>query len=228
MKPYYSDSGVTIYHCSSEELLGSLGNNSVDLVLTDPPYNCVNRDTGGLRSFDKGLADSAPVNIPEIAAEITRVVSGSAYVWCGASGLSYWLDEFDSRGYTTRPIIWHKTNPSPMNGQRLWLSAVECCAFMRKPKAYFDGHCEHNVIRHKVERGVSWHPTPKPVGLMEALATASSPVGGLVVDPYMGSGATLVASKSLGRRAIGCDISEEYCEKVADRLASVTIQSDIA
>jgi len=62
--------------------LRELGESSVDAVITDPPYNAINRASGGLRSFDKGVADSAPVDIESFAEEFVRVSRGSVYVWC--------------------------------------------------------------------------------------------------------------------------------------------------
>ena len=162
MTPYYEDGVVTIYHGDCREVLPTLP--AVDLVLTDPPYNCINRATGGLRVIDKGGADSRPVDIAEVADEFIRLATGSIYVWCGASFLSDWLRCFEDAGLTVRGGVWWKPNPSPMNGDKLWLSALEFCAFARKSKAYFDAFCKPAVWQWPVEEGD--HPTPKPVRLV--------------------------------------------------------------
>lgn len=214
MKPYYSDDAVTIYHADCRDILPSLP--TVDLVLTDPPYNCINRATGGLRSLDKGTADSAPIDVPQIAQELIRLATGSIYVWCGASFLSDWLREFEAADLTVRGGVWHKPNPSPMNGETMWLSAVEFCAFARKPKAYFAEFCQPNLWLAPTEQGD--HPTPKPLKLMQRLAMASCPVGGMVLDPFMGAGTTLRAAKNVGRHAIGIEIEEQWCELAVARL----------
>ena len=225
MEPYFENDSVTLYNCVALDLLDTLDDNSIDLVLTDPPYNCVNEHgverakySGQLRSTDKAGADELPVSIPDHAQQIIRVTSGSIYVWCGDMQLTHWLDEFDQAGLSKRPFVWHKTNPSPMNGQHLWLSALELCAFARKPNAHFDASCEHNMITMKTGREVDWHPTPKPVALMERLVAVSCPPGGIVADFFVGSGSTLVAAVNQGRRAVGCELSEEYCERIAGRL----------
>lgn len=218
LKPYYSDDSVTLYHGDSHEILQSLPDASVDLVLTDPPYNCVNRASSGLRNLDKGGADDLPVVIDDIAAELVRLATGSIYVWCGASFLSDWLRPFEVAGLSVRGCTWHKTNPSPMNGDKLWLSAAEFCAFARKPKAYYSLFCEPNVWKHKTDSEIDWHPTPKPVALMGHLVRASCPPGGTVLDAFAGSGSTLRAAVDNGRKAIGIELDERYCERIATRL----------
>lgn len=226
--PYYEDDLVTLYHGDAHEVLRSLPAESIDLVLTDPPYNCVNRASSGLRNLDKGGADSLPVIVEQIADELVRVATGSIYVWCGASFLSDWLRAFEAHSLTVRGAAWHKTNPSPMNGDKLWLSAAEFCAFARKPKAYFSLSCQANIWKHKIDSEVNWHPTPKPLPLMEHLVRASCPPGGTVLDAFAGSGTTLLAAKNEGRKAIGIELDESYCKQIVPRLAQDTLFGGVA
>jgi DNA modification methylase len=86
----------------SYNLLKELPNNSVDAIVTDPPYNEVNRETGGIRNYDMGVADSAPVDIPLLAGEFVRLARGSIYVWCGTEQVSEWRKNFVALGLTTR------------------------------------------------------------------------------------------------------------------------------
>ncbi len=120
-------------------------------------------------------------------------------------------------GMTTRLGVWEKTNPSPMNGDRLWLSAIEVCVFARKAKAYFSEFCKSSVWRGPTE-DKPLHPTQKPLWLFRHLVNASCPVSGSVIDFCMGSGTTLRAAKDLGRKAIGIEREERYCEIAANRL----------
>lgn len=216
---YYSDGGITLYNGDCLDVLRRLPDDSVDLVLTDPPYNCINRASGGLRVLDKGSADSAPVDIDATVTELVRLCTGSFYVFCGDLFLSDWLRAFKDRGLSVRPGTWEKPNPSPMNGDKMWLSAAEYCAFARKPKAFFSLSCRPNVWRSKVERDVPGHPTPKPLGLMTMLAEASCPPGGTILDPFAGSGTTLVAAARLGMNAIGVEIDPGYCDLTVRRIA---------
>jgi site-specific DNA-methyltransferase (adenine-specific) len=213
---YYQDNHVVILHGDCREILPTLA--PVDLVLTDPPYNAINRKTGGLRLLDKGTADSDDVNIAALAPEFWRLARHSLYVWCSDEQYTDWTMAFKAFGATTRKCAWWKSNPSPMNGERVWLSALELCVWARKKEAHHAAFCEHPVWRGPTESDVD-HPTPKPKWLMQRLVSVSCPERGSVLDPFMGSGTTLVAAKNLARRAIGIEIEERYCAVAAERLS---------
>lgn len=91
----------------------------------------------------------------------------------------------------------------------------------RKPQQYVDDgtRMAKTVIRVNNEQSWAVHPTQKPLGIVTPLIEYSVPVGGLVVDPFAGSGTTLLAAKLIGRRAIGTEINEAYCESAARRLS---------
>ena len=210
-EPYYSDDAVTIYHGDALAVLPRI---KADLVLTDIPYGAVNRGSGGLRSLDKGVADVATVPTGAIATSLSRF--STSYVFCGTEQVSSLRSGFVQAGLTTRLVIWEKSNPSPMNGDRLWLSSIECCVFARHAKATFNEFCASPVLRGPIAKPCG-HPTPKPRWLFDRLVLASSDEGDTVLDPFMGSGTTLVAAKNLGRKAIGIEIEERYCEIAAER-----------
>lgn len=216
MMPYYSDEHVTIYHGRAEDVLPTIG--PADVVLTDVPYNEVNRRDSGLRDLDRGEADSAPVDVEWVVDQAVRIATGTVYVWCGSNQLGPIRQRMTDHGLTTRAAVWHKSNPSPMNGEHLWLSAIELCVFGRKPRAYFDGRCAPNVWQGPTEPRDD-HPTAKPEWLFKRLIAASCPPDGLIVDPYLGSGTTVAAAKAMGRRAIGVEMNEAYCEIAASRCA---------
>ena len=213
--PYYQDENVTIFHGDCREIMPDL--ETVDLVLTDPPYNEVNRPDSGLRSLDRGSADSLPVDPQEVAASIALACSGSAYVWCATEQISPLRAAFVAAGMSTRAAVWHKTNPSPMNGEVMWLSALELCVFARHPKATFNEHCAHPVWTGPSQPRDD-HPTAKPLWLFSKLIQASTAAGNTILDPFMGSGTTLRAAKDLGRKAIGIELDEKYCEIAAKRM----------
>lgn len=215
MKPYYDHRGITIYHGDCREILPTLG--AFELLLTDMPYGEVNRSDSGLRSLNKGDADVVTAT-PEWVAEATGQLCSSAYVWCSTEQVSALRSVFVASGKTTRLCVWEKTNPSPMNGEYLWLSAIECGVFARSSGAKFNERCSAPVWRLPSTRETE-HPTEKPVKLFQRLIAASSDPGDLVVDLFMGSGTTLLAAKNLGRSAIGIELEERYCEIAAKRLA---------
>jgi site-specific DNA-methyltransferase (adenine-specific) len=205
------------------EYMKTMPAGSVDAVVTDPPYNAINRESGGLRSFDKGTADSASIELPIIADQFIRIVRGSIYVWCSDEQYTEWTMLFKNAGLTTRICAWSKSNPSPMNGQYLWLSALELCVFSRKEHAPFYKHCARPIWDGPTER-IDGHPTPKPLWLMKEQICASVPVGGIVFDPFMGSGTTGVACMQTGRNFIGCEIDPGYFEIAKRRIENAAAQ----
>jgi len=216
VKPYYDDGrGIVIYHGDCREV--DCG--PAALVLTDVPYGKVNRASGGLRLLDKGLADVPTLTNGELSALFARMVAQSYYVFCWTEQVSDLRKGFVADGLTTRLGIWEKSNPSPMNGTALWLSAVECCVFARRPKATFNEHCASPVWRGPTDQEDWGHTTPKPRWLFDRLILASTEQDDTVIDPFCGSGTTLRCAKNLNRRAIGIEIEERYCEIAAERLS---------
>lgn len=205
------------YHGDCLDVMRGFPDASVDMVLTDVPYNEVNRSSGGLRNLDKGAADDSPFDMADLCAQVGRVAAGSAYIFCGRGQISELSVLLEQHDFTVRLGIWHKTNPSPMNGQRLWLSGIEACVFGRKSKAVFNEHCQSAVwscasMQSKI------HPTQKPIKLFERLIAASSKPGDVILDPFMGSGTTAIAAERSGRRWIGIEREEEYYNAALARI----------
>lgn len=220
MKPYYEDESVTIYNADCRDVLPTL--DKVDLVLTDPPYGKVNRPDSGLRVLDKGVADIETIPVEELAPLVLNVAKGSVYTWVGTEQVSEWRRFMVDAGMSTRLCIWEKTNPSPMNGQHIWLSSIKACVFGKRPQATFNAFCESPVWREPTA-GETEHPTEKPRVLFKKLILTSSDQGDTILDPFMGSGTTLRAAKDLNRKAIGIEIEERYCEIAANRMAQLAM-----
>src|SRR5690606_21458416 len=117
------------------ELMKDIPDGSVDMVLCDLPYGEVNRASGGLRNLDKGLADICEIDLNTLISEDGRVCRSSVYLFCGVDQISALSIALKKHGFTTRLGQWEKTNPSPMNGSRLWLSGSEFCVFGRRPNS---------------------------------------------------------------------------------------------
>ena len=189
----------------------------VDAVITDIPYGEVNRASGGLRNLDKGAADVETCDLAEVLQVLE--LGQSVYVWCGTEQVSGLRSGLVSAGYSTRLGVWEKSNPSPMNGQYLWLSALECCVYGKRSGAHFAEFCKPPVWRGPTAEKED-HPTPKPVWLMEGQILASVKPGGSVLDAFMGSGTTGVACMNLGRSFIGIEREPKYfdiaCRRIED------------
>ena len=214
-EPYYDRDGIVIYNADCRKVLPFLGR--FDLVLTDMPYGKVNRESSGLRNLDKRDADIETLHPISVIDALEGSIDGSVYVWCGTEQVSDLRRRMVHYGLTTRVCVWEKTNPSPMNGKHFWLSSVELCVFGRKKNAQFNEHCESPVFRSPSGKD-KIHPTEKPVQLFKRLMAASTNEGQTILDPFMGSGTTLVAAKLEGRKAVGIEINERYAEAAAKRL----------
>ena len=214
-------SKLELYNDNCMNILRTLESGSVHLTLTDIPYDGVNRKSGGLRNLDKSHADIITFPLDEFIDEVVRVTSGSIYIFCGSNQMSHIRERMIEHKLSVRQCIWEKTNPSPMNGQHVWLSSIENCVFAKKAGATFNEHCKSAVWRNAVEHYKD-HPTPKPVKLMSRLIEASSNVGDTVLDTCMGSGAIGVAAKQCARNFIGVELNKEYYAMTEERLQSQT------
>ncbi len=199
------------------ELMKEIEDNSFEMTLTDIPYAVVNRKSNGLRNLDKKDADEETFSIEEFLPSVVRLTKGSVYVFCSTEQVSEIRGGLVDLGLTTRLCIWKKAAPSPMNGQFLWLSGIECCVYGKKKKAIFNEHCKNPVWEYASERN-KLHPTQKPLKLFQYLITVSSNPGDCIFDPCIGSGTTALAAIKEKRNYFGIDLSSEYVETAKNRL----------
>ena len=215
-KPYYSKDGITIYHGDCREILPTLG--PVDLVLTDPPYGIDGGRGGGNRRRGKGNYTAVgwednPEYIAEVCVPIIEYAvanAGRCIVTPGTTNMNlyplpndvgcFWTPAstgFGSWGHTTfNPIFYYGRDPRAGKGQF------------------------PNGRTITEQAGVVGHPCPKPlIPWKWLLIKGSVESTDIIVDPFMGSGTSLRAAKDLGRRAIGIEIEERYCEVAVKRLA---------
>ena len=216
------NNNIILHNGDCVEYMKTMDKKSVDLLLIDIPYNEVNRKDNGLRSLDKGVADSAEFDLDETLKQFMRVTKGSIYVFCGIEQVSHIKKTFRENGLSTRLVVWNKTNPSPMNGDKIWLSSVECCVYGKFPKATFNEHCKGSVLNFPSGRS-KIHPTQKPLKLFEKIVEVSSNEGDVVFDPFMGSGTSGVAAKNLNRKFIGCEANDEYFNLAEDRILNSNV-----
>jgi DNA modification methylase len=195
-----------------------LKNSSVDFTLTDIPYNAVNRESNGLRRLTKYEADILTFDLEEFLNEVYRITKNSIIIFCGKEQFSYIYNFFSSKKGTTRPIIWEKTNPSPMNGKYVYLSGVEMAVWFKKRGAKtFNAFCKNTVFRFPNGKS-KLHPTEKNHKLLEELILDNTNENDIVFDPCLGSGAHLFVAKRLNRKFLGFEINEKYYNIAKQRL----------
>lgn len=200
------------------EIMKKMQNESIDFLLTDIPYNVVNREDNGLRNLDKDKADVLTFDLNEFLKQALRVSKNSICIFCGKEQFSYIYNFFAKQKGTVRPIVWQKSNPSPMNGQYIYLSGIELAVWFKKKGAKtFNAHCKNTVF--KFPNGNSkLHPTAKNLKLFEELILDNTKENDIVLDTCMGSGTTGVACANTNRNFIGIELDEHYFNIAKNRI----------
>lgn len=199
----------------------------VDLSIVDIPYGTVTRKgseraryIGQLRKSDKEEADIITFDEIEFSNKLAKVTKNSIYIFCAIEQISAIYNFFKvnlKKDWMTRLCIWHKTNPSPCNGQHMFLSASEFIIFAKRRKSMFNGHCVHNVFNFPCGKS-KLHPTEKPQSILEFMIETSSNENDEIFDCCFGSGSLAIASKNLNRKFLGIELQEKYCEIAKSRL----------
>lgn len=204
--PYYDEDGITIYHADCRRILPGLDDEDVGAIITDPPYGIGkpygddydDRQDGYWEWFLPVVAlmrQTAPtVAFTHRPAALKKIHDWDwVYVWNKPNAMS---------GLNWYPVMphWEPILTFGIGGRPDLPRGFDVLTYASVPSGGFD------------------HPTPKPVPLFAEMIRRFAPTGA-IVDPFMGSGTTLRAAKDLGRRAIGIEIEERYCEIAVQRLA---------
>ena len=199
-------------------VMKNMSNESVSFTLTDIPYDAVNRKSNGLRNLDKKEADILTFNLNEFLNEVYRVTLNSIVIFCGKEQFSGIYEYFASKKGTVRPIIWEKSNPSPMNGQHIYLSGVEMAVWFKKSGAKtFNAHCKNTVFKYPNGRS-KLHPTEKNHELLKQLILDNSNENDLIFDPCCGSGSHLLVAKNLNRKYLGIELAKNFYSIAKERI----------
>lgn len=203
-QPYYEQDGIVLYHGDSYELLPFMP--KVDLVITDPPYGMSFQSNYRTKKHKK-IANDHELPLDLIWLAIAKA-KAAAYVFC----------RWDNLAEMPTPksvVAWVKNNWSMGDLEHEHGRQWEACCFYAKPLHEFVKRIPDVIHADRTENAL--HPTEKPVSLIEQLIVAN--VGDTILDPFAGSGTTLLAAKLCGKRAIGIELEEKYCETVAKRLS---------
>ena len=203
------------------ELMNNIPNESIDLVLTDIPYNVVNREDNGLRKLDKENADILTFDLINFLEQLYDKAKSTIIIFCGKEQVStihsYFNDKQKKGKGTVRQLIWEKSNPSPMNGQHIYLSGVENAIWFKKRGGTFNAHCKNTVFKYPIGRS-KLHPTEKNHLLLQELILDNSNKNDLILDPCMGSGSTGVVALKNNRNFLGIELNQNYFEIAKNRL----------
>lgn len=236
-RPYFSQDGVTIYHGACVDVLAEMEARSVGLVVTDPPYTDgthVNARTN--KGKKRGSKETCPQQIDFAAISVDDLrlafdaIGRVARRWCLATAAYQHvagLEEEPPEGLRfIRCGVWTKVAPTPqMNGDRP-ATGWEAIAMLHAAdgeRMRWNGGGRAAVYHCQAEmRGV--YPTQKPEALIHRLLCDFADPGDDVLDPFMGSGTTLLCAWKRGHKATGCDVREEACEIAAKRIEAAMRQ----
>ena len=221
-----------IYNMDCMEGLKLLDNNSIDLVIIDPPY---------LLNLNKV---KKPINMNNYANELLNLKNGfdlkvldiliqkmkkiNIYIYCSKRQVKDLLNYFSDKNCNHEILTWHKLNPSPLINNN-YLPDTEYILFFREKgvKVYGNYHTKRKYylsLTNKVDKQKYKHPTIKPLELIERHIINSSKEGDLVLDCFCGSGTTLVGALNQNRRYIGFEIDKNYYEIAKKRIEEVLIK----
>lgn len=212
MNPYYQDSAVTIYHGDCREILPTL--DPVDLVLTDPPYG-VNLNTDNSRFSGGNTASVSKRGNGTGPAGGVRILNDKepfdpAFLTAYGKNQVIWgWNNFPDKLPRGACLVWIKRNDDAYGS---FLSDAELAWMSKGSGVYLQRDLSNAAIANQ-----RVHPTQKPLSLM-GWCLDFFPKSQTILDPFMGSGTTLRAAKDLGRKAIGIELNERYCEIAARRM----------
>lgn len=214
---------ATLYLGDCRDILPTLP--KADAVITDPPYGIsyvsawrTQGPTEMLKNDDEALVEVVPL----LAAAIKE--GGALYLATRFDVSALWANAIAEAGLSMKtPIYWDKGNHTSGDLEGDFGAQVEIFLFAHKGRHKLRGKRLSNLW-HIPRDKAGDHPTPKPVALMERMIAASTDMGGLVIDPFMGSGSTGVACMNLQRRFIGIELERKYFDMSCERIEAALSQ----
>ena len=216
-----------IYNNDCNNIFKNINDKSIDLILTDPPYNIAKYSTGNINmkwrsEINNDIAewDKIKLDPHKYVKEFKRILkpTGNIFIFTSYNQIGKWHEAFDSEFDTFQFMVWHKTNPAPKIFKSGFLNSCELfvCMWNKGHKWNFSSQKSmHNFLESSTctypERLKSpFHPTQKPIDILEKIIKISTYPNDLVFDPFMGVGSTGVAALKLNRRFLGVEINNEY------------------
>lgn len=222
-----------LYNDDCLNVLKTIPSNSVDLIVTDPPYQLDNTKTTLRSTLGRNVqnvnneleaAKLCQGFDKTILSEMVRVLKKiNCYIWCNHKQIPMYLDYFVKQQCCAFDIlVWGKTNPPPLFNNK-YLTDKEYCLYFRRggycnPNSYEQAKTIYIQPTNKKMKKMYNHPTIKPLNIISNVISNSSHEGDVVLDCFMGSGTIGVACKELNRNFIGIEIDSNYYEIAKKRI----------
>ena len=242
MKPFYEHGGITIYRADCREILPTLP--KVDCIVCSPPYNQLgiripdnptgmwSRRCGGRGWVDAVNSNGYPDDVPEGEYQAMQNDLFGNILSNGSASLFYnhqprWRDGllinpanwFRPNGWNPRQeIIWARSGGMMLNARMFCRFDERILWFTRDSWKWNQDSVGLGTVWRINQQNAKEHPVAFPIEIPLRCISATTDIGDLVLDPFMGSGTALRAAKDLGRKAIGIELEEKYCEIAARRL----------
>jgi len=210
-----------IYNGDCLELMKKIPDETVDMVLTDPPYGIAFRSGHRKNKYDKIKNDDNLGWLDDFVNECFRVAKNNTahYIFCSQHNIDKFKAAFEKKFIFKNLLVWVKNNTSMGDLKGSFACRTEFILLFMKGRRLINGRRSDNVLYYK-RTGNKLHPTEKPVDLLRHLIEKFSNTNDVVLDPFMGSGSTIVAAKEMNRRYIGIEIDKKYFEIAKNRLES--------
>ncbi len=202
------------------ELMKDIPDGSIDLVLTDPPYGINFVSNHRKRKYDAIKNDNVLTWIDDFVDELYRILKANTAVYCFCSwhNIDVFKTTFEKKFKIKNIIVWEKNNTSMGDLKGSYAPKHEFVIFAHKGRRILNGFRYADIIKAK-RTGNKYHPTEKPIDLLEIFINESSNQGEVVFDPFMGSGSAGVACVNTGRKFIGMELDKQYFDIAANRIA---------
>lgn len=236
MTPYYEDDLVTLYHGDCRDILPRLAGAGIGLVVADPPYGIsyatnhrVVTDRPGFDLLTTELANDGKGDALALMADAIAAMTGAladdaqSYWFAAPLMLGQVMPIVGAFGDIPNVLVWDKGNCTAGDLAASYGKQWEAVIFARRARRPLVGGRDRDILRYSRPTGTGYrHPTQKPVDLIRYLIGRHD--ADLVLDPFAGSGTTLVAARQLNRRAIGIELDRRFCDVIVDRLKAQAMQ----
>lgn len=221
-----------VYHGDCLEIMKTLPDKSIDLILTDPPYELDNHGAGRNSIFIKNTKlvynpehlefTNHGFDYEHIFNEFIRITKTvNILIFCSNKQISKIMNWWENKKYSTTLLVWHKTNPTPMTGGH-YISDLEFMVYIRGKGARFNNLQYSDLSKvykyPTTNNKIRFHPTQKNLELITRILRVHSNENDTVLDPFAGSGTTGIACMNTDRKYILMEKEEKYYNIIVDRI----------